>query len=161
MSERLYRSRDDRMLAGVAGGLADRLGIDPSVVRIGWAILVLPTGFLAVLAYVVMAIIVPDQDDVERDTSMQARGWPPPVAVQPPTGAHNAGRAARRDRRQGSAAFLVGGSLIVLGTWFLLREYVPELDLSRFWPVAVVGFGIVLVILALGQRSHDHDGGSR
>ena len=42
MSERLYRSRDDRMIAGVAGGIAERLSIDPTIVRVIWAVLVLP-----------------------------------------------------------------------------------------------------------------------
>ena len=40
MGTRLYRSRDDRMLAGVAGGLAEIWDADPSLVRILWAILV-------------------------------------------------------------------------------------------------------------------------
>ena len=34
MDDRLYRSRDERMIAGVAGGLAERLDLDPSLVRI-------------------------------------------------------------------------------------------------------------------------------
>ena len=41
MGTRLYRSRDDRVLAGVAGGLAELWGADPSVVRIVWALLVI------------------------------------------------------------------------------------------------------------------------
>src|SRR3990172_6977792 len=61
MDDRLYRSRDERMIAGVAGGLAERLDLDPSLVRIIWAVLVLPTGFLALLVYVVMAIVVPEE----------------------------------------------------------------------------------------------------
>ena len=39
MAERLYRSREDRMLAGVAGGVAETLDADPSLVRIVWALL--------------------------------------------------------------------------------------------------------------------------
>src|SRR3990172_5175535 len=69
MDDRLYRSRDERMIAGVAGGLAERLDLDPSLVRIIWAVLVLPTGFLALLVYVVMAIVVPG---AERDAPPEA-----------------------------------------------------------------------------------------
>src|SRR3970040_573945 len=65
MDDRLYRSRDERMIAGVAGGLAERLDLDPSLVRIIWAVLVLPTGFLALLVYVVMAIVVPEEPPAE------------------------------------------------------------------------------------------------
>ena len=62
MNERLYRSRDDRMLAGVAGGLAERWDMDPSLVRIVWAVLVVLTGGIALLVYIVMAIVVPEDD---------------------------------------------------------------------------------------------------
>ena len=58
---RLYRSRDDRMLAGVAGGLAEMWGADPSLVRVIWALLVIFTGGIALLVYIVMALVVPEE----------------------------------------------------------------------------------------------------
>ena len=60
MNDRLYRSRDDRVLAGVAGGLAERLDLDPSLVRVVWAILIVLSGGLFLLLYVIMAIVVPE-----------------------------------------------------------------------------------------------------
>ena len=62
MNDRLYRSRDDRMLAGVAGGLAEYWDADPSLIRIIWALLVLLTGGVALVIYIVMAFVVPDED---------------------------------------------------------------------------------------------------
>src|SRR5919108_243236 len=64
MTDRLYRSRDDRMLAGVAAGIADYWDADPSLVRIIWALLVIPTGGVALLVYIVMAIVVPEEPSV-------------------------------------------------------------------------------------------------
>jgi phage shock protein C len=61
MNDRLYRSRDERMIAGVAGGLAMQFHLDPSLVRILWVILVIPTGGLALLLYVAMAFVVPEE----------------------------------------------------------------------------------------------------
>jgi phage shock protein C len=49
------------MLAGVAGGLADRFDLDPSFVRVGWAILTLLSGGIFLLIYIVMAIVVPEE----------------------------------------------------------------------------------------------------
>jgi phage shock protein PspC (stress-responsive transcriptional regulator) len=60
--DRLYRSVDDRILAGVCGGLADRLAIDPSVVRIVWVLLTFASGGLFLLVYIVMALVVPEED---------------------------------------------------------------------------------------------------
>lgn len=61
MNDRLYRSRSERMLAGVAGGVADRFDLDPSFVRIAWAILTILSGGIFLLIYIVMAIVVPDE----------------------------------------------------------------------------------------------------
>jgi len=62
MNDRLYRTVDDRVLAGVCGGLAVRLGLDPSLVRIGYAIVALVTGIFPLLVlYVVMVVVVPEE----------------------------------------------------------------------------------------------------
>jgi phage shock protein C len=83
MNERLYRSVDDRVIAGVCGGLADRLALDPSLVRVAWAVLALVTGIFPLLVvYVVMAAIVPE------DPKGFAGAWPsptPPVVPWGPT----------------------------------------------------------------------------
>jgi phage shock protein C len=52
------------MLAGVAGGLAEMWDADPSLIRIVWALLVILTGGLALVVYIVMAIVVPEEDEV-------------------------------------------------------------------------------------------------
>ncbi len=55
---RLYRSRD-RQLAGVAGGMAEYLDIDPTVVRILWIIVGIASGGLVLLAYFILALVIP------------------------------------------------------------------------------------------------------
>ena len=62
-SKRLYRSRNNRMISGVAGGLGEYFGIDPTLVRLffvfGVFFLGIP-GTLA-LAYLILAIVVPEE----------------------------------------------------------------------------------------------------
>jgi phage shock protein C len=60
MTDPLYRSRDERMFAGVAGGVAERFDLDPSLVRVVWIILMFLTGSLFFWLYVAMAIVVPE-----------------------------------------------------------------------------------------------------
>jgi phage shock protein C len=83
MSQRLFRSRDDRMLAGVAGGLAELWDADPSLVRIVWALLIPLTGGVALVVYIVMAIVVPEEDG--GSWAEQSIGWagqaPPPTTA--------------------------------------------------------------------------------
>ena len=57
--KKLYRSNQNRMLAGVCGGIAEYFNIDPTVVRIAWAILSL-MGALGIMAYVICLVLMPE-----------------------------------------------------------------------------------------------------
>ena len=57
--KRLLRSRDQRMVAGVAGGTADYLGVDPTIVRLGF-VLTTFFGGAGVVAYLVAWLIMPE-----------------------------------------------------------------------------------------------------
>lgn len=56
--KRLYRSKTDRVLGGVCGGIAEYLGIDPVVVRLIWVIASLFWG-VGILAYILAWLIIP------------------------------------------------------------------------------------------------------
>lgn len=153
MSERLYRSREDRMLAGVAGGLAEMWDADPSLVRIVWALLVVVSGGIALLVYIVMAIVVPEGDAVD--------ALPTPAAAVDGREARRAARSARRAARRehsSTAGIAIGGLLIVVGGMFFLKELLPAFDLDVFWPLILVGLGIF--VLVLGFRRDSGSGGT-
>lgn len=58
MYKRLYRSRTDRMLAGVCGGIAKYFDIDPTLVRLFWLIATFAGGS-GILAYIIATIVIP------------------------------------------------------------------------------------------------------
>ena len=58
--KRIYRSRDERMLAGVCGGIGEYFGMDPTLVRLLFVFGTL-VGFQGVLAYVILMILVPEE----------------------------------------------------------------------------------------------------
>jgi phage shock protein PspC (stress-responsive transcriptional regulator) len=201
VNDRLYRSRTDRMLAGVAGGLAEMWDADPSLVRIVWALLIVFTGGIALVVYIVMAIVVPEEPYDE----MVYPGWPPsagtgagpmtgsamplsgdaapssagevpgPVGAPAPTPTHwvtpgpmdrdarhaarEARRAARAERTGGLSAGLIGGAfLVLLGLFFLAREWLPQIDFDWFWPLVLVALGVVLLLTAV-RRDTPGSGG--
>lgn len=56
---RLYRSRENRVLAGVCGGLGGYFNVDPVIFRVLFVLLALPGGLPGVIPYIVLLIIVP------------------------------------------------------------------------------------------------------
>ena len=61
--KKLYRSKSDRKLAGVCGGIAEYFNVDPTLVRIGWVIASFAFG-CGLLAYIICAIIMPNKSEV-------------------------------------------------------------------------------------------------
>ncbi len=58
MAKKLYRSRTDRKIWGVCGGLAKYFDVDPTIIRVIAVVSIFVTG-LGIIAYIVMAIVVP------------------------------------------------------------------------------------------------------
>lgn len=62
--KKLLRSKTNKLICGVCGGVAEYFGIDPTVIRVLWAIAAFFSFGMAALAYVVCAIIIPLESDV-------------------------------------------------------------------------------------------------
>lgn len=175
MIDRLYRTRGDRMLGGVAAGVADYFLVDPTLVRVLWAVLALFSGGVLLVLYVVMWIVVPEEPLEEAVGSASTPEGA--TAGGTPTGGTTPGavpvvrrldadqrRAARQRRRaeraartEGSMRGLSAGAvfgivLIVLGGWFLLEMLVPWLDLGRLWPVFLIALGVIVLVTSLRPR---------
>lgn len=62
MTKKLYRSTDQRVIAGVCGGIAEYFDIDVTIVRLIAVLLLLPGGFPGLLPYIIMWIVVPSKE---------------------------------------------------------------------------------------------------
>jgi phage shock protein C len=123
----LRRSRDDRVIAGVCGGLGRHFGIDPVILRLVFVVLLLAGGS-GILLYGVGWLAIPEER--------------PGDALGEPAG---------EGERRGGGAEVIGIALVVLGGFFLLREAFPDaFDSDYVWPVLLIVIG--LVVLARGVR---------
>jgi phage shock protein PspC (stress-responsive transcriptional regulator) len=59
--KKLVRSKKDRKIAGVCGGLGAYLRMDPTIIRIMFVFLALPGGFPGIIPYVLLWIIIPEE----------------------------------------------------------------------------------------------------
>jgi phage shock protein PspC (stress-responsive transcriptional regulator) len=132
---RLYRSRTNRVIGGVAGGIGEYLGIDPIIIRIIWVILALFAG-AGVVAYILAWIIIPERPAGEG-------------APQAPEGFSS------------EAGLIVGLILVGLGAWFLLTNLnliPPPLFAAlrtirlALWPITLILVGIIIIIVASRGR---------
>ena len=136
METKLFRSRDDRMLGGVCGGLAEFLGIDATLIRLAFFLLLFGGG-VGFWVYVVMWVFIPER------------------------GVENAGDFRDRIRVVGDdfvtavnrphpkSGLIIGGGLIILGAvWLLEALGIPWLwwmDFDILWPALLILAGLVLI----------------
>ena len=151
MNRRLYKSPTERVISGVAGGVAEYLDVDPSIVRVVWALLALITGGVFFVLYIVMWIVVPEGAETPGAPGEGAD----PVTGQPGDAAPSTWSAqpVRRARRSsGGGSWVFGLILIGLGVYFLAREYLPDIDVDRLWPLGLVLLGVLLLFAAMRRR---------
>lgn len=59
---KLYRSKDNRIIAGVIGGVGEYLEVDPVLLRLIWVLILVFTGFVpGVIAYILAVIVIPEK----------------------------------------------------------------------------------------------------
>jgi phage shock protein C len=150
-SKRLYRSRTDTVVGGVASGLAAYLDADPALVRVGWAILIVVTGGAALLAYIVSWVVVPEEPETPVAPAGEPQTDPVTGEVIAPVAATPATPATSRVSG-GSAGVVIGIGLVLVGFWFLLREYLPEINWGLLWPLALVGVGALILFTSMRRR---------
>lgn len=59
--KKLYRSKTDRKIAGVCGGLGAYLNVDSTVIRVGFVLLALPGGLPGILMYLILWLVIPEE----------------------------------------------------------------------------------------------------
>ncbi len=136
MAERIYRSRLDRKLAGVCGGIAEYFDIDPSLVRIVFVLLAFFNGF-GVLAYLICWIVLPEQPLSAPMTEPQM-----PTSIESDTHSQSAGSVPSAKRRWATG---LGILLIAVGFAMLLERLIPWLDFGDLVPYLLIVAGILLL----------------
>jgi phage shock protein C len=166
VNRRLYRSRTDTVLGGVASGLAVYLNTDPALVRIAWAILTPLTGGAAFLAYIVAWIVVPEEPYPGAATGAPAPGFTTAGSTLSASESSEEGESGTADasapmpastrttpapterRNDNRTGIAIGVGLVILGLWFLLRPYLPDIQWNLIWPLAIVAIGGLILITA-------------
>ena len=130
-SDRLYRSNTDKVIGGVAGGLADYLNIDPVIVRILFVLLAI-FGGSGVLIYIILWIVIPAQ--LYSFGTSETSGEEVKVEIDPIA-----------SQRKTNTGFVAGLVLIAFGLLFLADQLIPYYHLWDFWPVLLIVAGVFII----------------
>jgi len=148
MNRRLYRCRENRVLAGVASGVAEFFDLDPTLVRVLWFISIL-FGGIGLIVYIGMAIIVPIEPLAIDGIAVVDHGATSGEGTLLAAEGHH--HAAHGD---GRGTMFVGLVLILFGGLALIDTLLPGwVDAGRYLvPAFVVGLGVLLVANAVRRE---------
>jgi phage shock protein PspC (stress-responsive transcriptional regulator) len=135
MSRRLERSRANRVIAGVCGGIGEYLDIDPTFVRV--VMVILGLGGVGILIYIVLLVLMPLPGESPLfgplATGASAGDATVPIVADP----------ASAERRRNTVGIL----LVIVGAAFLLGNLgvFRGLDWKYIWPLVVIALGVYLI----------------
>lgn len=172
---RLYRNVQGRVIGGVAGGLAEYFGIDPTIIRLIFVLLVI-FGGSGVLIYLVLWIILPEKNNYNTYSSFTSNA--------PPSNTEGSGVGETYDgfeqgkpfnpeyetktnfaevqQRKKMEGGLIGGViLIVLGSLFLADRFIPHIDFGDLWPVLLIAIGLILIFSSIPRGNKNTNAGAQ
>lgn len=128
---RLERSREDRVIAGVCGGLGEYLGVDAVLIRIAALVLVFAGG-AGLLLYGIGWIAMPEAAESDEGDEAAAGGVPAAVTIGGTSG-----------------AVVLGLVFVVLGVFFLVDEIWSDFLAWKYvWPIALIAVGAAVLVRA-------------
>jgi len=152
MQKRLYRSRSERLVWGVCGGLADYFGMDPTIVRIIFVLLALAHG-IGILVYIILAIVVPLEGskvttphDTVRENVAEIKETAAGLGEEIRATFEGEEKAKVSDKTQQrrnilGIALIIVGIIILMGTLNLFRW----LNWGYVWSGVIIIVGLIII----------------
>ncbi len=133
--KKLYRSREDRMIFGVCGGMAKYFDADSTLIRVIFILLVFANG-VGLLMYFIFAILIPLE---------------PGIADESKTEESKELITQLKKKNRYMSKIMFGIILILIGLFFVLDRYFPIsfymrwLSIKSLWPYVIIILGLYLV----------------
>jgi phage shock protein C len=148
MSRRLYRSRADRILGGVCGGLGAHFDADPVIFRLLF-ILMTVMGGSGILIYLVMLVVIPREPGPREAAAVPSPGEPVPALAEGDAPAEEPAPPGKPNRGLGAGIILIAvGALFLASNLGLFWWW----QWKVFWPVVLIAVGLWLLIRRNGKE---------
>lgn len=144
MVKKLYRSNNDKMIAGVCGGLAEYFEIDSTLVRLLFLALLIFGGG-GILIYIIMWIVVPKKPYIINDTKdyRNSGSYNETLNYESPKKEHPIEVESPQKYNKNT---IVGIIIIVIGVLLLFENFDLIFGFSNLWPILLIIFGAYLLL---------------
>jgi phage shock protein C len=157
-SNKFYRSRTEKVFAGVCGGLAEHFEIDVVLVRLLFVV-VFFAGGASLIAYIVLWIITPekplDHTQFKNSSTMENKE----TMQDEPQGSQEKPKQEPYRyppvKHKGRGNLIGGLVLITLGALFLADEFIPNVSFGDLWPIILVVIGVGLLINSFSGKKNN------
>ena len=153
-TERLYRSKTNKVVGGVAGGLADYFNIDVVLARVAFVLLAMFGGG-GVLIYIVMWIAIPSQSTYFKSQNhnnnthgagdVDGQDEENDVYEQNEKGSDEFVNKNKKPVKSSNTGLITGIILIFMGMIFLADRLMPWYNIIDFWPLLLVVVGVLMI----------------
>lgn len=136
MTKKIYRSKSNRIISGVCGGLGEYFNIDPNIIRLFWLLLSISTSGGGIIAYIVCSIVIPEDDSgiiyYESDND-------------------------RNQNTYKNSAIFIGIALILVGSILITKMVWPQsflkfYNLRKYWPALLIIAGLYVLYKEYNQK---------
>lgn len=147
MNKQLYRSRDNKRIAGVCGGVAEYFNIDPTIVRLVWVLFTITYG-IGFVAYIVAVIIIPERKTDNFGYNQGQNQNESHQGQNQNENHHGWNENEHRDKAgfdNTKGRVILGAALVLVGMILLSSYYIPWISLRQLWPLILVAFGVLML----------------
>ena len=138
MEKRLYKSRENRALCGVCGGIGEYFDIDPVIVRLLVVVFTL-CGGAGLIGYIIAAIIIPERDKLEGSNAYNETYGGKEASEEGGSGEYPVKKSGR------SGTLTLGIIMIALAAFIVLRSFVPWIPGEAVAAVILICAGVYFI----------------
>lgn len=155
MSKKLYRSNNQKVVAGVCGGLSEYFNVDVTIIRLIWVLAFFAWG-VGLLVYIISAIIIPaaaNESSAEGTTIIDEDGDQTFV----PNGTKSQEVHQGNSDGKNNSQLFIGLAMVIIGILILMDKYIPFREILRSfrgyaWPVILLVVGTLIVISSVRKK---------
>ena len=158
VAKRLYRSREDKIVAGVCGGMGEYFNIDPVWIRIIFVLLTILDG-LGLLIYIIAWVLMPlnpvqkatKDTFAEQTVDKVVKNFKEHQKHAKSIKSHKEDMHSTFEHKhhEHSGALLFGTILVIVGVAFSLKYFLKSFNMMLVWPIILILIGLYLIFRRL------------